>query len=146
MQAGTLLSPSDTYVRSFLYPLYTLIKLYYPKALSDPASSVALDWIRLLWRPRIPASYNSATTFHMDYIGLGILQARILEWVAFLFSSSSSQPMNWQGSPALQADSLPTELSGKPWKSRPTVIVRWSLAPGPILWHLITLTSFKYPL
>ena len=27
----------------------------------------------------------------------------------------SSQPRNWTGSPALQADSLPTELSGKPW-------------------------------
>ena len=27
--------PSDAYVRSFLYLLYTLIKLYYTKALSD---------------------------------------------------------------------------------------------------------------
>ena len=33
--------PSDAYVRSFLYLLYTLIKLYYTKALSDPASSLA---------------------------------------------------------------------------------------------------------
>ena len=40
--------------RSFLYLLYTLIKLYYTKALSDSASSLAPDWIRLLWRPRIP--------------------------------------------------------------------------------------------
>ena len=28
----------------------------------------------------------------MDYIALGILQARILEWVAFPFSRGSSQP------------------------------------------------------
>ena len=42
-----------------------------------------------------------------------ILQARILEWVADPFSRSS-QPRNQPGSPALQADSLPTELSGKP--------------------------------
>ena len=28
----------------------------------------------------------------MDYTAHGILQARILEWVAFLFSSGSSQP------------------------------------------------------
>ena len=28
----------------------------------------------------------------MDYIVLGILQARILEWVAFPFSRGSSQP------------------------------------------------------
>ena len=37
------LPPSDAYVRSFLYLLYTLIKLYYTKALSDQASSLA--WI-----------------------------------------------------------------------------------------------------
>ena len=59
------LPPSDAYVRSFLYLLYTLIKLYYTKALSDPASSLAPDWIRLLRRPRIPASYRSATTFQL---------------------------------------------------------------------------------
>ena len=34
---------SDAYVRSFLYILYTLIKLYYTKALSDQASSLAPD-------------------------------------------------------------------------------------------------------
>ena len=44
----------------------------------------------------------------------GILQARILEWVAFPFSRGSPQPRNRMGSLALQADSLPTELSGKP--------------------------------
>ena len=37
------LPPSDVYVRSFLYFLYTLIKLYYTKALSDQASSLAPD-------------------------------------------------------------------------------------------------------
>ena len=47
------LPPSDTYVRSFLHLLYTLIKLYYTKALSDQASSLALDWILLLPGPRI---------------------------------------------------------------------------------------------
>ena len=58
------LPPSDAYVRSFLYLLYTLIKLYYTKALSDQASSLAPDWILLLQRPRIPASFRgSATTF-----------------------------------------------------------------------------------
>ena len=41
---------------------------------------------------------------------------RILEWVVFPFSSGSSQPRNWPGSPALQVDSLPTELWGKPCK------------------------------
>ena len=51
------LSPSDDYVRSFLYLLYALIKLYYTNALSDQASSLAPDWILLLQGPRIPASW-----------------------------------------------------------------------------------------
>ena len=38
----------------------------------------------------------------------GILQTRILEWVAISFSRGSS------GSPALKADSLPAEPRGKP--------------------------------
>ena len=90
----------------------------------------------------------------MDCIVPGILQARILEWVALPFSRGSSQPRDWTQvshiagrfftswttrgaqeywsgqpiaspgdlpdsgikpeSPALQADSLPTELWGKP--------------------------------
>ena len=48
----------------------------------------------------------------MDYVVHGILQARILEWVADPFSRGSSQPR----SPALQADSLPAKLPGKPLK------------------------------
>ena len=39
----------------------------------------------------------------------GILQARILEWVAIPFSKGSSQPGIEPRSPALQADSLPSE-------------------------------------
>ena len=31
----------------------------------------------------------------MDYVVRGILQARILEWIAYPFSSGSSQPRNW---------------------------------------------------
>ena len=44
----------------------------------------------------------------------GILQARILEWVAVSFSKGSSQPGIEPRSPALRADSLPAELQGKP--------------------------------
>ena len=50
----------------------------------------------------------------VDYTVHEILQARILEWVAFPFSSGSSRPRNQTRSPALQADSLSAELSGKP--------------------------------
>ena len=44
---------------------------------------------------------------------LGILQARILEWVAVFFPRRSSNPGIKPGSPELQADSLPSEQPGK---------------------------------
>ena len=50
----------------------------------------------------------------MDYAVHGILQARILEWVAFPFSRGSSNPGIEPGSPALQADSLLSEPPRKP--------------------------------
>ena len=43
----------------------------------------------------------------------GILQARILEWFAISFSRVLPDPGTECGSPALQTDSLPTELQGK---------------------------------
>ena len=45
-----------------------------------------------------------------DKTAHGILQVRILEWVAFPFSRRSSQPRDQ----TLQADSLPAEPQGKP--------------------------------
>ena len=106
----------------------------------------------------------------MDYIVHEILQARILEWVAFPFFRGSSQCRDrtqvshvagrfftrgatkeakeyWSGwpipasaqlsypgikpvSPALQADSLPTELSGKPTKEQSrsqTISTTWHI-------------------
>ena len=44
----------------------------------------------------------------------GILQARILEWVAFSFSRGSSQARIEPRSPTLQVDYLPAEPQGKP--------------------------------
>ena len=52
----------------------------------------------------------TARTVFIYYIVHGTLQARILEWVAFPFSRGSYQPRDrTQGSPTLQADSLPVE-------------------------------------
>ena len=45
----------------------------------------------------------------VDYTVHGILQARILEWVAFPFSRESSQSKDRTRSPTMQADSLPAE-------------------------------------
>ena len=44
----------------------------------------------------------------------GILQARVLEWGAISFSRDLPNPGIEPGSPALQADSLPSEPPGKP--------------------------------
>ena len=48
----------------------------------------------------------------------GILQERILEWVAISFSRGSSQPRIKPGSPSLQADALPSEPPGEPHASK----------------------------
>ena len=45
-------------------------------------------------------------------LSTGLLQARLLEWVAMPFRVSS-QPRDRTGSPALQVDSLPSEPPGK---------------------------------
>ena len=50
----------------------------------------------------------------MDYTVHRILQARILEWVVYLSPADPPDPGIELGSTALQADSLPTEPSGKP--------------------------------
>ena len=74
----------------------------------------------------------------MDYTVQGILQARIVEWVAFPFSKGSSQPMDCTHSPTLQVDSLPAEPQGKPKNTRvgslsllqqtfPTQELNWAL-------------------
>ena len=47
----------------------------------------------------------------------GILQARILEWVAILFSRDPPDPGSEPMSPALQANSLPSEPPGKEHKA-----------------------------
>ena len=61
-----------------------------------------------------------------------ILQTRILEWVTVCFSGVSSQPRDWtQVSPALQANSLPTEPPGN-YKT-----LSWSCS-GSKLEHLYT--------
>ena len=49
----------------------------------------------------------------MDHTAHGILQARILEWVAFPFSRGSPQPRDRTQYPALQANSLAAEPQGK---------------------------------
>ena len=44
---------------------------------------------------------------------MGILHARILEWVAYLFSRGSSQPRNWTHVSYTEVRFLPAELPEK---------------------------------
>ena len=57
----------------------------------------------------------------------GILQARILAWVALSYSRDLPNPVMEPVSPALQVDSLPAELLGKPYS--------WSGFPFPAPMH-----------
>ena len=52
-----------------------------------------------------------------DYTVRGILQARILEWVAFPFPEDLPNPGIKPRSPTLQADPLPAKSQGKPNKA-----------------------------
>ena len=80
-----------------------------------PAASVCPISSFLYYAALCLVSQSCLTLYDpVDYAVHGILQARILEWVAFPFSRGSSQPTVEPRSPALQADSLPAELSGKP--------------------------------
>ena len=67
----------------------------------------------------------------MNYsVSMGILQARILEWVAFPFSRDLPNPGIKFGSPAWQGDSLPSEPPGK---SKNTGLLPWRIpSPGTL--------------
>ena len=75
---------------------------------TTPQQYIMKTW----WKLKVNITQSCPTLCNsMDYTVHGILQARILEWVAFPFSKGSSKPRDWtQVSPALQADSLPAEL------------------------------------
>ena len=65
------------------------------------------------------AAQSCWTHDHMDcsppgFSVHGILQTRILEWVAIPFSGDLPNPGIEPRSPALQADSLPSEPAGEP--------------------------------
>ena len=67
----------------------------------------------------------------MEYKVHGILQARILEWVAFPFSGKLPNPGIEPKSPALQTDSLPAEPQGKPKPiSSPADLPNPGIEPG----------------
>ena len=73
---------------------------------SGPVPSVICSVVSdSLWLHRL---WPSSSSVH------GILQARILEWVAIFSPGDLPNPGIEPGSPALQADFLPSEPPGKP--------------------------------
>ena len=66
------------------------------------------------FRTSVLISYCCCSNWPQIYFRHGILQARILEQVAFHFSRGFSSPGIESTSPALQADSSPAELKGSP--------------------------------
>ena len=84
----------------------------------------------------------------MDHTAHGILQAKILEWVAFPFSKGSSQPRDRTQVSHIAADSLPAEPPGKP---RNTGVGSLSLLQGIFLtqelnWGLLHCRQSLYQL
>ena len=76
--------------------------------------NVVIKTIKLLeetWKVKLHDIYLGNEFFGYD----SKAQATILKWLAYSFSRESSQPRIEPGSPALQVDSLPTEL---PWKPK----------------------------
>ena len=84
----------------------------------------------------------------MDCTVHGILQARILEWVAFLFSRGSSQPRDRTRSPTLQADSLPAEPQGKPKNTGvgSLSLIQWIYPTQESNWDLLHCRQILYQL
>ena len=80
-----------------------------PYQLRHQGSPWILEWVQSLSRVRLFVTPWTAA----HQASLSITNSQLLGWVAYPFSSRSSQPRNWPESPALQADSLPTGLSGK---------------------------------
>ena len=62
----------------------------------------------------VQLSVTPWTVTHQSPLPMGILQARILEWVAMPFSRGFYNPGIETRSLTLQVDSLPSELPGKP--------------------------------
>ena len=89
-------SPSLIFVQQILRKIF---------AVPDPGPTAYDD--NNLRKVKVKITQSCLTLCNpMDYTVHGILQARIQEWVA--------SPGIEAWSPALQADYLPTELSGKP--------------------------------
>ena len=100
-------------------------------------SAQYLGSVLSLLKVKVAQSFLTLCTL-MDCTVCGILQARVLEWVAFPFSRGSSQPRDRTQLSTLQADSLPAEPPGKlpitlspPWNPILAQVISDQKVPGP---------------
>ena len=76
----------------------------------------------------------------------GILLARVLEWVAISFSGDLSDPRTEPESPALQADSLQSDLLRKPHLIL-YILLAWLTTVGMSLFIYLSMIAFQvFPL
>ena len=97
-----LLQPKILPTLYLCYPVSWLLRYYYMHVRSQQLSRVTL--------------YDPIDCSQLDSSVHGILQARILEWVAIPFSSRSSPPGIKLASPALSGRFFTTESPGKSHK------------------------------
>ena len=83
----------------------------------------------------------------MDYTVHGILQARILEWVAFPFSRGSSHPRDGTQVSHISGDSLPDESPGEPKNTEVGSLSLLQIFPTQELnWDLLHCRQILYQL
>ena len=102
---GSLVEPGRYALDLAIYPCLTCTSVTLNLSFLTSKKWKLLSGVRLFATPWTPWSSPPGSSFH------GILQARMLGWIDVPFSRGSSKPR----SPALQADSLPSE---PPVKSR----------------------------
>ena len=90
--------------------------LWFRTRKKDASRTTDEIWIRLLLLlvNNTVKVTQSCPTLGDPYIVHGILQTRIVEWIAFPFSRDLPNPGIKPRSPTLQMDSLPAEPQGKP--------------------------------
>ena len=84
----------------------------------------------------------------IDYAVHEILQARVLEWVAFPFSKNLSIPGIESRSSTLQVDSLPAEPQGKPRNTGvgSLSLLQWIFLTQELNWGLLYCRWILYQL
>ena len=125
---GTAIKPLAGYINVKYFELFIEFCRWTAK------NCVALT--KCLRTEKLKVKESSSVLSH--YTVHGILQARILEWVAFAFSRNVPNPGIEPRSPALQVNSLPAEAPGKPKNSGVGSLTLASRSSRPRNWTRVS--------